>query len=192
MGAFAPAPDITHALLEMVKNNVMQPVVDAMRARGTPYVGVLYAGLMLTPDGPRVLEFNCRFGDPETQVVLPLLDSDLVDIFDACIDGRLDDARIDWSSRSAATIVLAAPGYPGAYPKDLPITGLDALPAGVIAFHAGTRRDGERVLTAGGRVLNVTATGDDLDAALASAYAGVNALCFDGMHFRRDIGRINA
>jgi phosphoribosylamine---glycine ligase len=190
MGAFAPAADVAPALLEMVKHSVLQPVVDGMRARGTPYVGVLYAGLMLTPQGPRVLEFNCRFGDPETQVILPLLETDLVDVFEACIDGHLDRLDVRWSAASAATVVLAAPGYPGAYPKGLSISGLDALPDGVLAFHAGTStaRDGS-IVTAGGRVLNITAVGADLSAALATAYHGVNAVCFDGMQFRRDIGK---
>jgi phosphoribosylamine---glycine ligase len=190
MGAFAPAPDISPELIAHVRDDIMQLVVDAMRARGAPYVGVLYAGLMLTPDGPRVLEFNCRFGDPETQVILPLLDSDLVDVFEVCIDGQLDRFDVAWSEQFAASVVVASPGYPGAYPKGLPISGLDALPAGVTVFHAGTALDASgQLVTAGGRVLNVTATGATLDAALDAAYRGVDAVCFDGMHFRRDIGR---
>jgi phosphoribosylamine--glycine ligase len=190
MGAFAPAADVSPELIEHARRDCMQPVLDVMRARGAPYRGVLYAGLMLTPSGPRVLEFNCRFGDPETQAILPLLNSDLVDVFDACIDGRLDALDLAWSHHCAASVVVASPGYPGVYPKGLPISGLDAVPDGVIVFHAGTATDPDgRVVTSGGRVLNVTALGATLDAALESAYRGVNAVCFDGMHFRRDIGR---
>jgi phosphoribosylamine--glycine ligase / phosphoribosylformylglycinamidine cyclo-ligase len=188
MGAFAPAPGISPALIDEIKRSVLQPVVDVMRAHGTPYKGVLYAGIMLTAQGPRVLEFNCRFGDPETQVILPLLESDLIDVIDACIDGALTPSAVRWSSRSAASVVLAAPGYPGAYPKGLPIAGLDQLPSGVMAFHAGTALHKGRVVTSGGRVLNITATGPDLRAALRAAYAGVAQVSFDGMHFRRDIG----
>jgi phosphoribosylamine---glycine ligase len=190
MGAFAPAPDISPELIAHVRDDIMQPVVDAMRARGAPYVGVLYAGLMLTPAGPRVLEFNCRFGDPETQVILPLLNSDLVDVFEACIDGQLDGFEMRWSDQTAASVVVASPGYPDAYPKGLPISGLGALPDGVTVFHAGTAVDASgAIVTAGGRVLNVTATGATLDAALDAAYRGVRAVHFDGMHYRRDIGR---
>jgi phosphoribosylamine--glycine ligase/phosphoribosylaminoimidazole synthetase len=192
MGAFAPAPDVSEALIEQVKLTVLQPVVDLMRARGTPYHGVLYAGLMLTSEGPRVLEFNCRFGDPETQVLLPLLESDLAGILEACIDGALPLADIRWSAGSAATVVLAAPGYPGDYPKGLPILGLDALPADVVVFHAGTALREGATVSAGGRVLNVTARGTDLPAALRAAYRGVQSVRFDGMQFRRDIGRPRA
>jgi phosphoribosylamine--glycine ligase/phosphoribosylaminoimidazole synthetase len=187
MGAFAPAPDVPQALLEYVKANVLQPIVDRMRERGTPYVGVLYAGLMLTADGPRVLEFNCRFGDPEAQVILPLLDSDLVAVMQACVDGALDPAQVRWRAGSAATVVLAAPGYPGAYPKGAPISGLGRVPDDVTVFHAGTSLRGDIPVTAGGRVLNVTAAGADLRDALARAYAGVQAISFDGMYYRRDI-----
>ncbi len=189
MGAFAPAPGFSAEFLAGVRATVLQPIVDGMRARGTPYVGVLYAGLMLTPDGVRVLEYNCRFGDPETQVILPLLESDLLDVFDACIDGKLAQTPIRWSDGSAATVVLAAPGYPGRYPKGAAIHGLGALPAGVQAFHAGTSAQDDVIVTAGGRVLNITATGPDLEAALDAAYRGVSSVSFEGMHYRRDIGR---
>ncbi len=188
MGAFVPVPDVTPALLNEVFSTVLQPVIDGMRAAGTPYVGVLYAGLMLTEFGVRVLEFNCRFGDPETQVILPLLQSDLIDICEMCVDGRLDPSAVRWSAGAAATVVLAAPGYPGAYPKGAPISGLDTLPAGVTAFHAGTAMHDGAVVTNGGRVLSVTACGENLSGAVAQAYAGLAGVRFDGMHYRRDIG----
>jgi phosphoribosylamine-glycine ligase len=156
-----------------------------------PYVGVLYAGLMITQSGPRVLEFNCRFGDPETQVVLPLLESDLVEILEACLDGRLDQVPVRWLSGVATTVVAASEGYPGAYPKGREITGLEqaaALP-GVMVFHAGTRRlEHGRLVTSGGRVLAVTGVGDTLRDSLARAYGGMQKIHFQGMHFRRDIG----
>ena len=191
MGAFAPTPRVTPALLDEALRTVMQPAVDGMAAQGTPYVGVLYAGLMLTPAGLRVLEFNARFGDPETQVILPLLETDLLEIIDACIDGRLAEVDVRWTPGAAATVVAASAGYPGNYAKGLPIRGLeeaDSVP-GVTVFHAGTRRHQADVVTDGGRVLAVTGVGADLAAALACAYAGVQQIHFTGMHYRRDIGR---
>jgi phosphoribosylamine--glycine ligase len=189
MGAFAPPPDVDAALVDRIMETVICPAVSAMRRRGTPYAGVLYAGLMLTTAGPKVLEFNCRFGDPETQVILPLLDSDLATIMLACIDGTLAPEMVQRKQGAAATVVLAAPGYPGTYPRGLPISGLDSLPADALVFHAGTRAAGRQLVTDGGRVLAVTATGADLAAAVASAYAGVAQLDFDGAHYRTDIGR---
>jgi phosphoribosylamine--glycine ligase len=191
MGAFAPPPDVGAALVDEIRRTVLQPAVDGMAARGTPYVGVLYAGMMLTAAGPRVLEFNCRFGDPETQAILPLLDSDLAEIMLACVEGRLDQIEVRWQRGACATVVLASEGYPGAYPKGRPISGLDGAAgrAAVAVFHAGTARQDGRVVTAGGRVLAVSATGDDLPAALSRAYAGVECIHFEGMHYRKDIGR---
>ncbi len=191
MGAYTPAPDIEPALVENVMQTVLQPAVDGMAAQGTPYIGVLYAGLMLTADGPKVLEFNCRFGDPETQAELPLLETDLLEIFWACIEGRLDQVDVRWRSGSCATIVMSSPGYPGSYPKGLPITGLDkaAELENVVVFHAGTAQSEEGVVTAGGRVLAVSALGDNLAAALSRAYTGVEQIQFEGAHYRRDIGR---
>jgi len=191
MGAYAPAPVMTPRLLEKARRSVLQATVDGMRAEATPYIGILYAGLMLTADGIKVLEFNCRFGDPETQVILPLLASDLLDVFDACLDGTLDQLDVRWRDGAAATVVAASEGYPGPYPRGCEITGLaeaESLP-GVAVFHAGTAlaSDG-RVLTDGGRVLAVTATGDDLAAALARAYSGVEQIRYQGIHFRGDIG----
>jgi phosphoribosylamine--glycine ligase len=191
MGAYAPAPLMTPALLDGVRRTVLQPTIDGLAAEGMPYVGVLYAGMMLTADGPKTLEFNCRLGDPETQVILPLLESDLVDVIEACLDGRLAGLEIRWRAGAAATVVAASEGYPGSYPKGREISGVaeaEMLP-GVAVFHAGMRLEaGGRLLTDGGRVLAVTGAGDDLPAALTNAYAGIEHIHFQGMHFRRDIG----
>lgn len=191
MGAYAPAPLLTPALQAEVARTILQPTLDGLAAAGTPYVGVLYAGLMLTVDGPSTLEFNCRFGDPETQVLLPLLASDLVDVIEACLDGQLDPDRVQWKAGAAATVVAASAGYPAAYPKGHPISGLAeaaALPA-VQVFYAGIgAADNGELVTNGGRVLAVTGTGADLPAALGRAYAGLDQVQFAGMHYRRDIG----
>jgi phosphoribosylamine--glycine ligase/phosphoribosylformylglycinamidine cyclo-ligase len=192
MGAFAPSPACPPALVAQIARTILQPAVDGLRAEGTPYVGVLYAGLMLTTDGPNVLEFNCRFGDPETQAILPLLDSDLLDILEACVEGRLSEVDVRWREGACACIVLASGGYPHRYEKGHPITGLDAAAAlpGVALFHAGTRREATgQLLTDGGRVLGVTAVGDSLEQALARAYAAAAQIQFKDMHYRRDIGR---
>jgi phosphoribosylamine--glycine ligase len=191
MGAYAPAPVVTPALLAQLTATVLQRTVDGMAAEGTPYIGVLYAGMMLTPAGPRVLEFNCRFGDPETQVILPLLETDLLDVLEACVDGALDRVEVRWRAGAAATVVAAAEGYPGSYEKGREITGVEAAGAlpGVTVFHAGTRRsDDGQLRTDGGRVLAVTGVGADLGDALDRAYAGMKCIHFDGMHYRRDIG----
>ncbi len=191
MGAYAPAPLITPPLMDEIVRTILQPAVDGLRAEGTPYVGVLYAGLMVTDAGPKVLEFNCRFGDPEAQVILPLLETDLVNVAEACLDGVLDQVTIRWRPDAAATVVAASEGYPGSYSKGHEITGVEeaaALP-GVIVFHAGTRwTDDGRLLTDGGRVLNVTGLGDDLPQAIARTYEGIRRIRFQGMHYRRDIG----
>jgi phosphoribosylamine--glycine ligase len=190
MGAYAPAPDITSDFVEMVRQRILQPTVDGMAERGSPYVGVLYAGLMITDEGPKVLEFNCRFGDPETQVVLPLLETDLLEISQACVQGRLDQVEIRWLPGACATLVMASPGYPGSYPKGLPISGLDRTAAleNTVVFHAGTARAEGGVVTSGGRVLAVSAVGDNLATALNRAYVGVAQIDFEGAHYRRDIG----
>lgn len=189
MGAYAPAPVCPPAMVAELTRTVLQPAVDGLRADGRPFVGVLYAGLMLTPAGPRVLEFNARFGDPETQAIVPLLASDLLEVCGACADGRLSEVEVEWHPGAAACVVLASEGYPGAYPSGRPILGLDSVPSEAVVFHAGTRRDAEHVLTAGGRVLGVTGWGPDLPSALARAYAAVDQIHFDGQHYRRDIGR---
>ncbi|HFQ93458.1 MAG TPA: phosphoribosylamine--glycine ligase [Anaerolineae bacterium] len=188
MGAYAPPPDVDDALLDEVMRTVLQPAMDGMAARETPYVGVLYAGLMLTANGLKVLEFNCRFGDPETQVILPMLDGDLAQIMLACVHGELAAAMVRPYSGVCAAVVLAAPGYPGSYPKGLPISGLDDLPPDVLVFHAGTVWQDGRLLTNGGRVLAVSARGDDLATAVSRAYAGVARIHFEGAHYRKDIG----
>ncbi len=189
MGAYAPTPLVDDVLTAEVVETVMRPVVRALALDGYPYVGVLYAGLMLTDDGPKVLEFNCRFGDPEAQVILPLLESDLYEILCACIDGSLDSVDVAWREGVAATVVAASEGYPGPYPKGLPIHGIgeaESVP-GVTVFHAGTAVDDD-VVTAGGRVLAVTGVQPNLSMALACAYHGIEHISFDGMQFRNDIG----
>jgi phosphoribosylamine--glycine ligase len=190
MGAYAPAPDITPAFIKKVQQTILQPTVDGMAERGSPYVGILYAGLMMTDNGPKVLEFNCRFGDPETQVVLPLLKTDLYEISQACVEGHLDRVEVQWLSGACATLVIASPGYPDSYPQGLPISGLDKVAAldDTVVFHAGTARKETGVVTAGGRVLAVSAVGEDLGTALNRAYAGVTRIDFEGAHYRRDIG----
>jgi phosphoribosylamine--glycine ligase len=191
MGAYAPVPDVSPQLLDRICRTILQPVVDGMAERGTPYIGILYAGLMLTSAGPKVLEFNCRFGDPETQVILPLLETDLLEIMLACVAGRLDEVSIHWREGACATVVLASPGYPDSYPKGLPISGLDSFSQdSMMVFRAGTRYQNEQLVTAGGRVLAVSALGLDLPDALQKAYSGLERIHFEGMHYRRDIGRI--
>jgi len=189
MGAFAPIADLSSGDLAHIHKTIMQPMVDALAENGTPFVGVLYAGLMLTGDGIKVLEFNARFGDPETQVILPLLDTDLYDILCACADGRLGEIQIHWKNAFCATVVLASGGYPASYPKGLPIHGLETKSDDVIVFHAGTSPEKEQVLTSGGRVLAVSAIGDTLKSALDKSYAHITKIHFDGMHYRKDIGR---
>lgn len=190
MGSYAPAPIVGPELLDEITRTILQPAIEGLRTEGILYRGVLYAGLMLTERGPRVLEFNVRFGDPETQAILPLLDSDLLPVLLACLDGTLDRADLRWSSRHCLCVVVASPGYPGRYPKGLPISGLEeaaALPDTVI-FHAGTALEDGRVVTSGGRVLGVTALGDTLAEAARRAYEAVGRVHFEGMHYRRDIG----
>jgi phosphoribosylamine--glycine ligase len=193
MGVYAPAPDISEDFIDEMRRLVLQPVVSGMARRGTPYVGVLYAGLMLTPSGPRVLEFNCRFGDPETEAILPLLETDLFEICMACTEQQLGKLNVRWRPGACVTVILAAPGYPDKYPKGLPITGVENADARdeVVVFHAGTTRNKGQLVSFGGRVLAVSATGGDLDAALRRAYAAVEDIEFEGMHYRHDIGQIS-
>ena len=191
MGAYAPSPALDAETVKGFEATVLQRTVDGMAAEGTPYQGILYAGLMLTADGPRVLEFNCRFGDPETQVILPLLHTNLVDIVDACLAGELATQTVNWRAGAAATVVMASGGYPGPYDKGEPITGVEAADAldGVWVYHAGTRRTDAGLVTNGGRVLAVTGVGDDLAGALERAYAGAALIEFEGAHLRRDVGQ---
>jgi phosphoribosylamine--glycine ligase len=191
MGAYAPAPVCSPDLLNQISQTILQPTLEGLRTEGRPYVGVLYAGLMLTERGPKVLEFNCRFGDPETQVILPLLETDLVTIIEHSLAGTLSELHIAWREGAAATVVLASGGYPGDYQTGKPILGLAEAGkvAGVTVFHAGTRLTGEgQLVTAGGRVLNVTGVGSTLAEALEQAYTGVKRISFEGMHYRTDIG----
>ncbi|MEX1018993.1 MAG: phosphoribosylamine--glycine ligase [Litorilinea sp.] len=190
MGAFAPSPLATPALLDEVQRTIIGPTLAGMAAEGRPYHGVLYAGLMITPDGPRVLEFNCRFGDPETQVILPLLDSDLLDICEACIDGTLDELTIGWHNQAALTVVVASGGYPGDYTVGVAISQIEVAEArGCLVFHAGTKLKEGRLLTDGGRVLAVTGLGESLGAAATQAYRGITAIQFNDLFYRKDIGK---
>lgn len=191
MGAFTPVPDISADQLAEIERTVLQPTVAALAARGIEFRGFLYAGLMLTPDGPRVLEFNCRMGDPECQPVLARLRSDAGAVFYAAATGQLDGVTLEFDARPAVCVVLASGGYPGSYPKGLPIAGLDAASAidGVTVYHAGTRMDGGRVITSGGRVLGVCALGDDVRDAIGRAYAAADLIRFDGKQLRTDIAR---
>jgi phosphoribosylamine--glycine ligase len=189
MGAYAPAPVVTPDVLRAVEKRIVRPVLRGMADEGVPYRGVLYCGLMMTGEGPKVVEFNCRFGDPEAQVVLPLLDSDPLDLFEALAARRLGEAKVTLAGGAAACVVLASEGYPGSYEKGKPITGLDDAPDDVVVFHAGTAARDGGIVTNGGRVLGVTGFGSDLRAALDAAYAGVEAIRFEGMQFRRDIGQ---
>jgi len=190
MGAYAPAPLVTPEVLEAVEERIIRPVLAGMAAEGHPYCGVLYAGLMIGRAGPQVVEFNCRLGDPETQVVLPLLETDLLELFERAASGSLAGAEARTGAGAAACVVLAAGGYPGPYASGAEITGLDSLADDVVAFHAGTRAGADgAVETAGGRVLGIVGRGVDLPAALERAYAGVDRVRFDGMQYRRDIGR---
>jgi len=190
MGTFAPSPKYTPEVAAFVEKNIMAPTVAAMVKEGCPFRGCLYFGLMLTKDGPKVLEYNARFGDPETQVILPLLDSDLLDIMEMTAAGKLDPSAVRWKKGAAVCVVLASGGYPEKYETGKEVTGLDQLKkADLLCFHAGTKKEGEKILTSGGRVLGVTAVADTMDEAIKKAYFGVSLVSFDAMHFRKDIGR---
>lgn len=190
MGAYSPTPVINDTMVRNIQRDVIVPVIDGLYRHGIDYRGVLYAGLMITPNGPKVLEFNCRFGDPETQPLMMRLKTDLVQIMLAVCDGKLDQIDIQWDSRPAMAVIAASKGYPGSYPKDLPITGIEAADAmaDVKVFHAGTAMKDGKLVTAGGRVLAVTAIGDDIRDAHRKAYQAMGKIHFDGMHFRKDIG----
>ena len=191
IGAYAPAPLGTPALRAAVLHQVLQPVVAAMSKSGSPFAGVLYAGLMIVKGKPYVLEFNARFGDPETQVILPLLKTDLVDVVEAVVEHRLDQVRIEWHDRSAVCVVMTSGGYPGAYQTGMPIAGLPekVLSGDVLVYHAGTKRQGRDVVTAGGRVLGVTGVGMQFTDAMQRAYETVRTISFPGSHYRTDIAQ---
>ncbi len=190
MGTFSPSRLYDAAKAEECMKNIFLPTVKAMQAEGRPFKGVLYFGLMMTAAGVRVIEYNARFGDPETQVVLPRLKTDLVDIIEAVIDGRLDEIEIEWEDNAAVCVVLASGGYPVKYATGYEISGLDEIAKydDLTVFHAGTKRDGDKLVTAGGRVLGITAVAENLDAAIRRAYEGVEMVSFKDCHFRHDIG----
>ena len=191
MGTVSPNPYYTDALAEECMNTIFLPTIEAMNKEGRTFKGCLYFGLMMTPKGPKVIEYNARFGDPETQVVLPRLKTDLVDICEAVIDEKLSDLEIEWDDGAAACVVMASGGYPVAYKKGIEMFGLDENGGveGATVYHAGTKYENGRFYTNGGRVLGVTAKAPTLDEALEKAYAAVGKISFEGMHFRHDIGR---
>ncbi len=188
MGAYAPVPACPPEMAAELVRIALQPAIDGLRAEGAPFVGVLYGGFMLTAQGPRVIEFNCRFGDPEAQVVLPLLESDFLQVILACVEGRLDDFRMRWKKGAAACVVLASGGYPGKYKTGFPISGLEAGRPDSFVFHSGTKLVDGRSVTGGGRVLCVTGWGADVQKALSAAYERCEKIQFEGMHYRKDIG----
>jgi phosphoribosylamine--glycine ligase len=189
MGAYAPAPVLTEALKEKCMETIIRPTLAAMAKEGRPYSGCLYTGLMIKGDSAKVVEFNCRFGDPETQAVVPLLDGDLAEIMMACATGTLRPEMVSWSDKAAVCVVMASGGYPGNYQKGLPITGLQEANAlqDVVVFHAGTKEVDGRIVTNGGRVLGVTAVGANIPQAKEKAYAAVNRIHFEQAHYRFDI-----
>lgn len=191
MGTFSPSPFYTAEVDEFCKKYIYQPTVDAMKAEGRPFKGIIFFGLMLTEKGPRVLEYNARFGDPEAQVVIPRMKNDIVDLFEACIDGTLSKINLEFEDNAAVCVVLASDGYPVSYEKGYPIKGLDTFreKEGYWVFHAGTKWDGDQIVTNGGRVLGVTAVGEDLHKARANAYEVVKWIEFDNKYCRSDIGK---
>lgn len=191
MGTFSPSPFYTPEIDEFCRKNIYQPTVDAMAAEGRPFQGVIFFGLMLTQEGPRVLEYNARFGDPEAQVVLPRMKNDIVDVFEACIDGTLDQIQLEFEDNAAVCVVLASDGYPVSYKKGFPVSGLEDVNSreGYYVFHAGTARKDGQIVTNGGRVLGVVAKGTDLKTARANAYEAVKLVDFQNKYYRNDIGK---
>lgn len=190
MGTFSPSRLYTQEKADECMKNIFRPTIEAMQVEGRPFKGVLYFGLMMTADGVKVIEYNARFGDPETQVVLPRLKTDLVEIMDAVIDERLSELIIEWDDNAAVCVVMASGGYPVKYQSGYEITGIDDAESmdGVTVFHAGTKKNGDAFVTAGGRVLGVTAVADDLDAAIKKSYEAVEKISFTDAHYRHDIG----
>ncbi|EOS79362.1 phosphoribosylamine-glycine ligase [Dorea sp. 5-2] len=191
MGTFSPSPFYTKEVEDFCNKYIYQATVDAMKAEGRPFKGVIFFGLMLTEEGPKVLEYNARFGDPEAQVVLPRMKNDIIEVVEACIDGTLDKVDLQFEDNAAVCVVLASEGYPVAYDKGLPISGLEefAKQEGYYCFHAGTKFEGEQIVTSGGRVLGITAKGKDLKEARANAYAATEWVQFDNKYMRHDIGK---
>ena len=190
MGAFCPSPNYTPEIAERCVKEIFQPTLEALKAEGRPFKGVIYFGLMLTADGPKVVEYNARFGDPETQPLLSMLDTDLMDIFEACVDGKLSELDIKWKPGAACCLVLASGGYPLSYKKGYTIEGLDKVPEWATVFHAGTKLADGVYTNNGGRVLGVTAVGSDLKDAVAKAYEAAKPIHWTDMHFRTDIGKV--
>ena len=190
MGTVSPNPYYTDEVAKECMEKIFIPTIEAMNKEGRTFKGCLYFGLMITPKGPKVIEYNCRFGDPETQVVLPRLKTDIVDIFEAINNETLSDLDIEWDERACTCVIMASGGYPKSYPKGIEIKGLtNGQLDGVTVYHAGTKLDGDKLLTSGGRVLGVTALGDTLENALKKSYDGVKQISFDGAHYRNDIGK---
>jgi phosphoribosylamine--glycine ligase len=191
MGTIAPLPFVSDAQIKSIEEKIVAPVIGGMAKEGAPFSGLLYPGLMLTKNGPQILEFNARFGDPEAQVYMRLLDTDILEVFNACIDGKLNKVEIKWENVFAANIVLASGGYPGNYEKGKVISGVEEAEQmpDIVVFHAGTKMDGDDLVTDGGRVLGVSATGKTLEEALAKAYKAVEKISFEGMQYRKDIGK---
>jgi len=192
MGTIAPLPEISEKQLKEIKEKIVLPAIKGMKKRGMPFVGCLYPGLMMTKDGPKVVEFNCRFGDPEMESYMRLLDSDLYEFLNACVEGTLDQIKVKWSKKAACCIILASAGYPASSHKGDSIEGLDKVSKDVVVMHLGTKQDGENIVTNGGRVVGVTAIGKTLDDALKLAYKqiGPKGIHFEGMQYRTDIGKI--
>ncbi|MDE2027748.1 MAG: phosphoribosylamine--glycine ligase, partial [Candidatus Omnitrophica bacterium] len=188
MGSFSPNPRVKAEILDQIINRIIEPAIRGMHQEGHAFKGVLFAGLMLTAEGPKALEFNVRFGDPETQSILPRLESDLVDILLAACEGRLQEAKVRWDERACVCVVIASGGYPGKYQNGFAIRGLDQIKdPDTVVFHAGTKNEGGSLVTNGGRVLGITSLGRNLEAASAKAYNAVSKVEFDHMFFRRDI-----
>lgn len=187
MGSYAPAQTIDGDLMEEIRERIVAPTIRGLSQEGIKYKGVLYIGLMLTEEGPQVLEYNCRFGDPETQALLPLLKTDLVEIAEWVIEERLKGKKLEWEKGAAVCVVLTSEGYPGRYKKGAVITGTEGIAEDILLFHAGTAKRGDKLVTNGGRVIGVTAKGEDLKEARENAYRGVKAISFPGMQFRKDI-----
>jgi phosphoribosylamine--glycine ligase len=191
MGTFSPSPFYTREIDEYCQQYIYRPTMDAMKSEGRDFVGILFFGLMLTQNGPKVLEYNARFGDPETQVVLPRMKNDIVEVFEACIDGKLNDITLDFMDNAAVCVVLSSAGYPEQYEKGFLIDGLDTFKEkdGFYVFHAGTKKTEAGIVTNGGRVLGVTATGKDLKEARKNAYAATEWIQFENKYMRSDIGK---
>jgi phosphoribosylamine--glycine ligase len=191
MGAYSPAPVVTPELLKRIDKEILQPTVSGLKKEKLPFKGVVYVGVMVTKDGPKVLEYNARFGDPETQAILPRMESDIVEVISAAVNGRLSETKIKWKDKAAVCVVMASGGYPGSYEKGKEISGLDKASAllDTVVFHAGTKSADGRILTSGGRVLGVTALGQSIKSAIENSYKAVKLISFDGAHYRSDIGR---